>query len=66
MKPKEFGSYKGTSAMKTYPKKEKVKAAFDEVSKNEPKIVAHTRAKFGAKDAQKQKVAIALSKARKT
>lgn len=40
-------------------------AAFHEVKHNEPKVVAHTRKKFGATDAAKQKVAIALSKARK-
>lgn len=42
-----------------------VEAAFHEVKHNEPKIVGHTRRKFGATDAAKQKVAIALSKARK-
>ena len=42
----------------------KLKAAFHEVKHNEPKIVAKTRAKKGAKAAQRQKVAIALSKAR--
>jgi hypothetical protein len=40
-------------------------AAFHEVKHNEPRIVGHTRRKFGASDAAKQKVAIALSKARK-
>jgi hypothetical protein len=40
-------------------------AAFHEVKHNEPKIVKHTRGKFGASDAARQKVAIALSKARK-
>ena len=39
--------------------------AFHEVKHNEPKIVGHTRRKFGASDAAKQRVAIALSKARK-
>lgn len=43
----------------------KVAAAFHEVSTNEPGIVAHTRAKYGSRRAAKQKVAIALSKARK-
>lgn len=42
-----------------------IEAAFREVNANEPKIVAKTRRKKGAKAAQKQKVAIALSKARR-
>lgn len=54
---------KGHSAMKKYPRQMSVKSAFHEVSKNEPRIVAHTRQKFGAKDARKQKIAIALHKA---
>jgi hypothetical protein len=37
---------------------------FREVMYNEPKIVAKTRKKKGSKAAKKQKVAIALSKAR--
>jgi len=41
------------------------KKAFKEVHANEPKIVAHTRKKFGDIRAKKQIVAIALSKARK-
>lgn len=43
----------------------KVKAAFDEVTANEPAVVAKTRRKKGAKAAGRQKVAIALSKARR-
>ena len=39
------------------------KAAFREVNRNEPKAVAKTRKKHGRKRAQKQKIAIALSKA---
>lgn len=39
--------------------------AFHEVYQNEPKVVGHTREKFGAERAQKQKIAIALSKARR-
>lgn len=42
----------------------KVKAAFHEVYMDEPEIVGKTRAKKGEKAAQKQKVAISLSKAR--
>ena len=38
-------------------------AAFHEVYHNTPKIVKHTAAKFGKADAEKQRVAIALSKA---
>lgn len=40
-------------------------AAFHEVKHNPPKILAKTRRKFGAADAKKQAVAIALSKAEK-
>jgi hypothetical protein len=43
----------------------KVAAAFREVNTNEPSIVAHTRAKYGSRRAAKQKVAIALAKARR-
>lgn len=43
----------------------RVEAAFHEVAHNEPKIVGHTRAKFGAAQAHRQAIAIALSKARK-
>lgn len=43
----------------------KVAAAFREVKKHEPKAVAHTRAKFGARRAAAQETAIALNKARK-
>lgn len=44
----------------------KVKAAFKEVKKDEPSIVTKTRKKEGEEAANKQKIAIALSKARKT
>lgn len=37
--------------------------AFHEVDKNPPAVLKRTKAKKGAKAAQKQKVAIALSKA---
>ena len=43
----------------------RVEEAFHEVSENEPAVVAKTRAKFGAVRARRQKIAIALSKARK-
>ena len=39
------------------------KEAFKEVYEDEPAVVAKTRKKKGAKAAQKQKIAIALSKA---
>jgi hypothetical protein len=42
----------------------KVHAAFREVHEDEPGIVAHTREKYGKEAAEKQRVAIALSKAR--
>lgn len=38
--------------------------AFHEVKHNEPGVVAKTRKKKGPKAAQKQKIAIAMSKAR--
>jgi hypothetical protein len=42
-----------------------LKETFGEVFGDEPKIVGKTRRKFGEARAKKQKVAIALSKARK-
>ena len=42
-----------------------LKKTFGEVFSNEPKIVAKTRRKKGAAKAKKQKIAIALSKARR-
>jgi hypothetical protein len=45
--------------------KKKVRAAFREVHRKEPKVVKKTRRKKGAKAARKQKVAIALAKARR-
>src|SRR3990172_13374886 len=44
--------------------KDAVGAAFREVYKDEPSIVGKTRKKFGATKARKQKITIALSKAR--
>ena len=46
-------------------KRTKVEQAFSEVNRNEPSIVAHTRAKYGSRRAAKQKVAISLEKARR-
>lgn len=43
----------------------RVEAAFHEVFTDTPKIVKHTARKFGKAKAEKQRVAIALSKARK-
>lgn len=42
-----------------------VKAAFHEVERDEPEVVGKTRAKFGEKRAERQKIAIALDKARR-
>ena len=42
-----------------------VEKAGHEMKMNPPKILAHTASKFGAKRAEKQRVAILLSKARK-
>ena len=47
------------------PAKGKLKRAVAEVMRNEPRAVAATRGKKGAKAARKQAVAIAYSKARK-
>lgn len=53
-------------------KREKVKqrkqlhAIGHELKHNEPRIVGHTRGKFGCEVAKKQKVAILLSKARRS
>jgi hypothetical protein len=40
------------------------KASFDEIKANPPKVLAKTRRKYGAADAEAQRVAIGLSKAR--
>lgn len=40
-------------------------AAFTEVTSNPPKILSHTAAKYGPERMKKQRVAIALNKARK-
>lgn len=50
---------------KKMPPKKATEAAFHEVNKDEPSIVGKTRAKKGEAAAEKQKVAIALSKARR-
>jgi hypothetical protein len=48
------------------PVKDKLlKRAFHEVKRNEPAIVGKTRKKKGKAAAEKQKIAIALSKARR-
>ena len=56
---------KATYSPKSKKGRAKVKDAFDEVTKNEPAIVAATRRKKGATAAGRQKTAIALSKARR-
>lgn len=43
----------------------KIEAAGHEIKENPPKILAHTRKKFGKKKAEAQKIVIMLSKARK-
>ena len=45
-------------------KDRRVSEAFSEVKHNPPQTVAKTRRKKGAKQARKQQIAIALSKAR--
>lgn len=52
-------------AKKASASQKKVKAAFHEVKQNPPKVLAKTKKKSGAKQANKQRVAIALNKARK-
>jgi len=42
-----------------------IEGAGHEMKVNPPKILAHTRAKFGTKRAEEQRIAILLSKARK-
>lgn len=42
-----------------------LEAVGHEIKHNPPKILAHTRKKFGAADAKKQRIAILLSKARR-
>ena len=56
---------KSTYSSRSAKGKAKVSAAFHEVEDDEPAVVATTRRKKGAKAARKQKVAIALSKARR-
>lgn len=48
---------------KHIPAEDRRRAAFKEVKKNPPSILAKTRAKKGAAAARKQAIAIALSKA---
>ena len=45
--------------------KKKLAAAFHELKENPPKILAKTRKKEGAAQANRQRIAIGLSKARK-
>lgn len=58
MMPKQHARFKAK------PEKAAVMAAFHGMSEDEPAIVAKTRKKKGKKAARKQRVAIALSKAR--
>lgn len=62
---KLFAARKRVSAMSMDKTKSKLlQRAFHEVKHNEPRIVGKTRKKKGSKAAQRQKIAIALSKAR--
>jgi hypothetical protein len=63
MRRKSKGFRGGTKAPRA--SKAATAAAFHEVKHNPPKILAHTRDKFGAADAKRQAVAIALHKAAK-
>ena len=45
--------------------REKLEAAGREIKENPPKILAHTKKKFGKERAEKQRKAILLSKARR-
>lgn len=47
------------------PSRASLKAAGHELKVNPPKILKHTARKFGKSDAQKQRVAIMFSKARR-
>ena len=58
-------SYHSKSKRRPGASKQKLAAAFHEIKKDEPAIVGKTRRKKGAEAAQKQKVAIAFSKARR-
>jgi hypothetical protein len=49
-----------------YPPASKIEAAGHEMKVSPPKILAHTARKFGKADAKRQRVAIMLSKARKS
>lgn len=57
----------GTSSPnKQYPSKGKIQAAGHEMKMNPPKQLAKTEKKFGKAKAKKQKIAILLSKARRS
>ena len=62
--PSDGGKGKKHKSYSTPPKEATAKA-FHEVEHNEPEIVGKTRAKRGEGAAERQKVAIALSKARR-
>jgi len=49
-----------------YPSAAATERAGHEIKVNPPKILAHTAKKFGKADAKRQRVAIMLSKARKS
>lgn len=51
---------------KSYPSKSAIERAGHEIKVNPPKQLAKTARKFGKADAKRQRVAIMLSKARKS
>ena len=53
------------SAYGPTPSESAIESAGHEMKENPPSILAKTRAKFGAKRAEKQRVAILLNKARR-
>lgn len=55
---------KGSTRKKPTKTRRLVRNAFREVARNEPRAVKRTRRKKGARAAKKQRIAIALSKAR--
>ena len=56
---------KGSTRKKPTKTRRLVRNAFREVTRNEPKAVKRTRRKKGARAAKKQRIAIALRKARR-
>lgn len=61
----DHDSFKSGKKVGSYPSQQKIESAGHEMKMNPPKQLAKTKKKFGKKRAQKQRVAIMLSKARK-